>query len=61
MQYLTVRLLMHMPNVVLVTLNLIFFIPSVIKVYGSLKFLKQSVTPVVLSKIERQRYYVTLL
>lgn len=46
---------MHMPNVVLVTLNLAFFIPSALKVYGSLKFLRKSVTPVSLSKLEKQR------
>ena len=43
------------PNVVLVTANLIFFIPSALKVYGSLRFLKTSVSPVALSKIEKER------
>ncbi|EFX89487.1 hypothetical protein DAPPUDRAFT_233474 [Daphnia pulex] len=50
-----IKHLLSTPNVILVTANLIFFIPSALKVYGSLRFLKTSVSPVALSKLEKQR------
>lgn len=52
--------LLSTPNVVLVTANLIFFIPSALKVYGSIRFLRTSVSPVALSKIEKERYNIPL-
>ncbi|KZS04673.1 Uncharacterized protein APZ42_032310 [Daphnia magna] len=50
-----IKHLLSTPNVVLVTANLIFFIPSALKVYGSLRFLKTSVSQVALNKLEKQR------
>lgn len=47
------------PNIVLVTGNLIFFIPSAVKIYKSLSFLQSSIPKQSLSKMETCRYSST--
>jgi hypothetical protein len=49
------RNLSQAPNIVLLTGNLIFFIPSAAKIYKSLSFLQGSVPKHALSKVESSR------
>jgi len=46
---------MAVPNVVLVIFNLVFFVPSAVRVYESLHFLKRSVAHSRINALEKER------